>query len=104
MMPRKKTPKQPPFEPYTVYDDDGEEYLLDQPLIPPPKHHKQEKEKRAKLAILRDILKSPSKWNLKTASTFARSAEETEFQSESGDNSALRKGYKKLLGILSVFK
>ena len=41
-MPRKK---KTPFQPYTVYDDDGEEYLVDEPLIPPPQHHKTEKAK-----------------------------------------------------------
>ena len=103
-MPRKKVPKPPLFSPYTIQDDEGNEYLVDQPLIPPPKHHKQEKEKRAKLAIVRDVLKSHSKWNLKTASKFARSAEGTGLECISGDDSALRKGYKKVLGMLSVFK
>jgi len=103
-MPRKKTPKQPPFEPYTVYDDEGNEYLIDEPLIPQPEHHKQVKAKRTKLAICNAIQKNPDKWNLKTASKFARSAEGTGLECISGDDSALRKGYKKVLGMLSAFK
>ena len=104
-MPRKKPPKQPPFEPYTVYDDEGNEYLIDEPLIPQPEHHKQVKAKRTKLSICNDIQKNPDKWDLSTASKFARSAEFTEFKSPNGDDdSALRKGYKKILGMLSVFK
>jgi hypothetical protein len=104
MMPRMKKPKQPPFEPYTVCDDDGEEYLIDEPLFPSPKHHKKAKAIRSRMDICNNILDNPDKWDLSTASKFARSADLTEFQSESGDNSALRKGYKKLLGMLSVFK
>ena len=103
-MPRKKILKPLPFIPQIVHDDEGNEYLIDEPLIPPPGHHKTEKAKRAKMAIVRDILKHPNDWDLSTASNLAQSAEHTEFQSKSGDDSALRKGYQKILGMLSVFK
>lgn len=101
-----KTPKKPPFKPYKIYDDEGNEYLVDQPLIPPPKHHKQEKEKRARLAISRNILNNPERWDLGSGYKFARSAITAGFcrANIEPDTSTLRRYYKKVLGMLSCFK
>lgn len=105
-MPRKKLVKPPPFTPKIVHDDEGNEYLIDEPLIPPPGHHKTEKAKRGKMAIVRDILKHPNDWNLESGYEFAKSAIKQGFRRANiiQDDSALRRGYKQVLGMLSCFK
>jgi hypothetical protein len=102
-MPRKKTIKPPPFEPYTVFDDEGNEHLIETPIIGARKHHKELKATRAKIAICDDINKHPSKWDLTTPSKFAKCAGKTLFSSEHGDDSALRKGYKRVKSLLALF-
>ena len=103
-MPRKK---KTPFQPYTVYDDDGEKYLVDEPLIPPPQHHKTEKAKRVTLKIVNEITSNPSKWDLTSGYKFADSAQNAGFHRPNihdDDTSALRRRYKRVLGILDLFK
>ena len=102
-MPRKKTVKPPPFKPYWVTDDEGIDHYIDIPLVGPPQHYSQIKSMQRKIAICDDISRNPEKWDLSTPSKFAISAEETDFASPSGDDSRLRKNFKHIKGLLSLF-
>ncbi|MCX7102763.1 MAG: hypothetical protein NTX38_15095 [Methylobacter sp.] len=105
-MPRKKVPKPPLFSPYTIHDEEGNEYLADEPLIPPPKHHKTEKANRLNLAIWKDITKNSDKWDLRSGYKFNASAVAAGFRRANveTDDRAHRRRFKAVKGLLSLFR
>ncbi len=104
-MPRKKAPKPPLFSPYTIHDEEGNEFLVDEPLIQPPKHHKTEKANRLNLAIWKDITKNSDKWDLRSGYKFNTSAVAAGFRRANvvTDDRAHRRRFKAVKGLLSLF-
>ena len=98
-MPRKKTI---PFEPYWVTDDEGNDHYIDMPFDGVRRHHKQRKATQEQIAICNHISKNPKAWDLSTQAKFVRSAELRGFQ-PNGDNSALKRCYKRVLDLLNLF-
>jgi hypothetical protein len=99
-MPRKK---KIPFEPYWVTDDEGKDHYIDMPFDKMlHRHPKQRIATQSQIVICGDIHKNPDRWDLSTQAKFVRSAELRGFQ-PNGDDSALKRCYKRVIDLLNLF-